>query len=296
MTATETATASRPPVLLPGRRSELSRAEAEYFAPTKAGDDSGSGFAAFLDVINPLQHIPVVSTLYRELTGDTISPAARIAGAALYGGPIGAGIAIVGAVAEQVSGESPDQMLASAFGLGGDSGTTAVASASATPSGLIAEATTRAAEPARTAPMVLASAQAPTRPPASPTPASPTPASGASPAAASGVPQMSPAAFDALIRAMGGEPGGAESAAAAVVAAAPGPVPAGATAAAGSTEERRFFPARHTGVRAPRPVPMDVRPETTGNYDDVLRQMRQNIDRYTSAGIAAGGTGTSAAP
>ena len=288
MTATETATATRPPVLLPGRRSELSKAEADYFAPTKAGDDSGSGFATFLDVINPLQHIPVVSTLYRELTGDTISPAARIAGAALYGGPIGAGIAIVGAVAEQVSGESPDQMLASALGFGGDGGTTAVASVappatpSATPSGLIAEATTRTAEPARTAPMVLASAE---------TPAKPSPPPNPSPAAASGVPQMSPAAFDALIRAMGGQPGGAETAAAAAVAATPGPAPATATAAAGSTEERRFFPARHTGVRAPRPVPMDVRPETTANYDDALRQMRQNIDRYTSAGIAAGGTG-----
>lgn len=284
MTATETATATRLPVLLPGRRSELSKAEAEFFAPTKAGDDSGGGFATFLDVINPLQHIPVVSTLYRELTGDTISPAARIAGAALYGGPIGAGIAIVGAVAEQVSGESPDQMLASALGFGGDGGTTAVANAtpSATPSGLIAEATTRTAEPARTAPMVLASAETPAKPSSPPTP---------SPAAASGVPQMSPAAFDALIRAMGGQPGGAETAAAAAVAATPGPAPATATAAAGSTEERRFFPARHTGVRAPRPVPMDVRPETTANYDDALRQMRQNIDRYTSAGIAAGGTG-----
>lgn len=288
MTATETATATRLPVLLPGRRSELSKAEAEFFAPTKAGDDSGGGFATFLDVINPLQHIPVVSTLYRELTGDTISPAARIAGAALYGGPIGAGIAIVGAVAEQVSGESPDQMLASALGFGGDGGTTAVASVApsatpaATPSGLIAEATTRTAEPARTAPVVLASAE---------TPAKPSPPATLSPAAASGVPQMSPAAFDALIRAMGGEPGGAETAAAAAVAATPGPAPATATAAAGSTEERRFFPARHTGVRAPRPVPMDVRPETTANYDDALRQMRQNIDRYTSAGIAAGGTG-----
>lgn len=285
MTATEAATATRLPVLLPGRRSELSKAEAEFFAPTKAGDDSGGGFATFLDVINPLQHIPVVSTLYRELTGDTISPAARIAGAALYGGPIGAGIAIVGAVAEQVSGESPDQMLASALGFGG---TTAVASVApsatpaATPSGLIAEATTRTAEPARTAPVVLASAE---------TPAKPSPPPTLSPAAASGVPQMSPAAFDALIRAMGGQPGGAETAAAAAVAATPGPAPATATAAAGSTEERRFFPARHTGVRAPRPVPMDVRPETTANYDDALRQMRQNIDRYTSAGIAAGGTG-----
>ena len=31
-------------------------------------------FADVLDIINPLQHIPVVSTLYRSLTGDTIAP------------------------------------------------------------------------------------------------------------------------------------------------------------------------------------------------------------------------------
>ncbi len=286
MTATETATATatRPPVLLPGRRSELSRAEAEFFAPTKAGDDSGSGFAAFLDVINPLQHIPVVSTLYRELTGDTISPAARIAGGALYGGPIGAGIAIVGAIAEQVTGESPDQMMASALGFGDTPGATAVAAASRpAPSGLIAEATTRPAEPAAPPPVVLASADGPAKnaPPKTTTPATAT--------AAIGVPQMSPAAFDALIRAMGGQPAGAEAAAA--TAAAEAVAPSVLTASAGTTEERRFFPARQNGTRAPRPVPMDLRPAEAPAYDDALRQMRQNIDRYTSVGIAAGGTG-----
>jgi hypothetical protein len=52
------------------------------------GDD-GLTFGDILDVINPLQHIPVISTIYRNLTGDELSPAARIAGGALFGGPIG---------------------------------------------------------------------------------------------------------------------------------------------------------------------------------------------------------------
>ncbi|MBT5663730.1 MAG: hypothetical protein HOJ06_00205, partial [Rhodospirillaceae bacterium] len=43
------------------------------------GED-GLTFGDVLDIINPLQHIPVVSTLYRELTGDEISPGARMAG------------------------------------------------------------------------------------------------------------------------------------------------------------------------------------------------------------------------
>ena len=52
------------------------------------GDD-GLGFADLLDVINPLQHIPVIANLYRAITGDQISPPARMAGGTLFGGPIG---------------------------------------------------------------------------------------------------------------------------------------------------------------------------------------------------------------
>src|SRR3546814_6236130 len=52
-------------------------------------DGSSAGdltFGDFLDIINPLQHIPLVSTLYRAITGDEISPHARILGATLFGG------------------------------------------------------------------------------------------------------------------------------------------------------------------------------------------------------------------
>ena len=43
----------------------------------------------FIDIINPLQHLPIVSILYREITGDEIKPAMRILGDIGYGGPIG---------------------------------------------------------------------------------------------------------------------------------------------------------------------------------------------------------------
>ncbi|WP_417674570.1 hypothetical protein [Roseibium sp.] len=61
---------------------------------TSAADKAqGFGFKDFLDVINPLQHIPGVSELYRAMTGDEISDGARYSGNALYGlalgGPIG---------------------------------------------------------------------------------------------------------------------------------------------------------------------------------------------------------------
>ena len=53
-------------------------------------------FGDVLDLVNPLQHLPVVSTVYRKLTGDVITPAMDIAGGALFGGPIGAGLAALG--------------------------------------------------------------------------------------------------------------------------------------------------------------------------------------------------------
>jgi hypothetical protein len=42
-------------------------------------------FKDILDMLNPLQHLPVISTLYRKLTGDTIGGVARIIGGAIYG-------------------------------------------------------------------------------------------------------------------------------------------------------------------------------------------------------------------
>ena len=53
-------------------------------------------FGDALDLVNPLQHLPVVSTLYRKITGDVISPAMDLAGGALFGGPLGAALAAVG--------------------------------------------------------------------------------------------------------------------------------------------------------------------------------------------------------
>ncbi|MEC7538792.1 MAG: hypothetical protein VYB59_16055, partial [Pseudomonadota bacterium] len=62
--------------------------------------DGGPGLADLIDMINPLQHIPVVSSIYRAITGDEISPAARLAGGALFGGPIGFAGAYVSGVVE----------------------------------------------------------------------------------------------------------------------------------------------------------------------------------------------------
>jgi hypothetical protein len=64
------------------------------------GDD-GLSFKDVLDLVNPLQHIPIVGNIYRELTGDALAPGIRIAGGALFGGPIGAALSVAGLVIDR---------------------------------------------------------------------------------------------------------------------------------------------------------------------------------------------------
>jgi len=63
------------------------------------GDD-GFGFRDVLDLVNPLQHIPVVGNVYRKLTGDEIAPGMRVAGGALFGGPVGAALSMLAMAVE----------------------------------------------------------------------------------------------------------------------------------------------------------------------------------------------------
>ena len=70
----------------------------------KAFGEDGPTFFDILDIINPLQHIPIVSTLYRAITGDTIDPVPRVAGGALFGGLIGAVTSLVNVVIDELTG------------------------------------------------------------------------------------------------------------------------------------------------------------------------------------------------
>jgi hypothetical protein len=69
-------------------------------------DDGKSFFDNLLDIINPLQHIPVVSTIYGALTGDKIGPFEQIAGDTLYGGVTGLAMSIAGEAFTQATGKS----------------------------------------------------------------------------------------------------------------------------------------------------------------------------------------------
>jgi len=67
---------------------------------------TGPSFKDVLDVINPLQHIPVVGTIYRKITGDDISSSARIIGGTLFGGPIGGALAMADVAVQEQTGTS----------------------------------------------------------------------------------------------------------------------------------------------------------------------------------------------
>lgn len=87
--------------------------------------DEGPTFGEFLDIINPLQHIPVVSTLYRAITGDDIGTGPRVVGGMLFGGPVGALVAGVTALFEEASGGDIGEHIADLiddFTGGGDDG------------------------------------------------------------------------------------------------------------------------------------------------------------------------------
>ncbi|HEX6959594.1 MAG TPA: hypothetical protein VF194_16540 [Ferrovibrio sp.] len=82
----------------------------------------GFTFKDFLDIINPLQHIPIVSTVYRAITGDTIDAGSRLAGGALFGGPIGLAVSLVSGIVEEETGKDPGEQALALLGidLGGD--------------------------------------------------------------------------------------------------------------------------------------------------------------------------------
>lgn len=78
------------------------------------GED-GFTFGDFLDTINPLQHLPIVGTVYRALTGDELAPGARLAGGTLFGGPIGAATAMANLAVEEIAGQDIGATVLAAF-------------------------------------------------------------------------------------------------------------------------------------------------------------------------------------
>ena len=71
-------------------------------------------FHELLSELNPLQYLPVVGTIYRAVTGDTIPETAREAGSlvvsGLLGGPIGVVTNIAMLAVEKMTGIDPEKI------------------------------------------------------------------------------------------------------------------------------------------------------------------------------------------
>jgi len=92
----------------------------------KPGD--GFSFDDALDIVNPLQHLPIVGTLYRKFTGDQIKPLEKVAGDTLYGGPLGLAGSLADLAFEKITGKNFGDTVY-AFVFGDDDKPTAIASA-----------------------------------------------------------------------------------------------------------------------------------------------------------------------
>ena len=81
-------------------------------AATASGATSGTQDEGFLhhlwDIVNPLQHLPVVGTIYRSVTGEHIGAVEQIAGDTLYGGLWGAVSSVAEVAFEGITGKSPE--------------------------------------------------------------------------------------------------------------------------------------------------------------------------------------------
>ncbi len=81
---------------------------------TASGTGSSGSFHELLSELNPLQYIPLVGTIYRAATGDTIPEAVRAAGSlvvsGLTGGPIGLAVGAATLGLEKATGIDPEKI------------------------------------------------------------------------------------------------------------------------------------------------------------------------------------------
>ncbi|TNE37359.1 MAG: hypothetical protein EP348_05880 [Alphaproteobacteria bacterium] len=105
----------------PVARYESAPADTQGKGDSESFGKDGFGFNDFLDIINPLQHIPGVASVYREITGDEISPGARMIGDTIYGGGIGFVAGLLNSAVEQATGKDIGGNVIALFG-GDDAG------------------------------------------------------------------------------------------------------------------------------------------------------------------------------
>ncbi len=101
--------------------------------PASKSSDWDFSFHNLLDIINPLEHLPIIGTIYRAITGTHIGIPEKIAGDALYGGLWGAVSGAADAAFEAVTGKDFGSTVLALFS-GHHSNTALAANVTVTPS------------------------------------------------------------------------------------------------------------------------------------------------------------------
>lgn len=105
-------------------------------------EKSAFGFGDLIDIVNPLQHIPIVATIYRNLTGDRIGMAPRVIGGALWGCIGGLVSGVVNSLVEFFTGKDiGDHVYAAVSPTPDTSAKQAIAAKSASEIGALSEVT-----------------------------------------------------------------------------------------------------------------------------------------------------------
>lgn len=107
-TGAEAATTKRSYANVADNLSNDASAPTPTAAPVKAfslWQNANFEFGDFLDIVNPLQHIPIVATIYRNLTDDRIGMAPRVIGGALWGRLSGLVTGVVNSLVEWFTGK-----------------------------------------------------------------------------------------------------------------------------------------------------------------------------------------------
>ncbi len=96
--------------------SYMPKAEEVEITPHPVEASKKFGFLDLVDMVNPLQHIPLVNMAYRSISGDEIKPIGKILGGAVFGGAVGAASGLVSTVIEDATGKN---LLGNAVSLAG---------------------------------------------------------------------------------------------------------------------------------------------------------------------------------
>ncbi len=115
----------------PSAQSQGAGASQTQGTSSKASDgksgDLDFSFDDLIDIVNPLQHLPVVGTLYRAITHDTIKTPEKIAGDTLYGGLWGFVSSVADTAFQAITGKNLGDTVLALFTGGNDKHPTSVA-------------------------------------------------------------------------------------------------------------------------------------------------------------------------